>query len=1350
MTTGQKGQAWYVLRGYRYQLLLSLNAWLGLRSDEILFLEVEEDFSVESATDAVATQVKSSAAAAGPKPHSLRSKDVRAALARFWTRSDQGKDPRPQLAFIAQGGVAREHGLVFPENLPGIEYWRAALLGAGTAPIRAALASVFDGEPIGEWINRDPSDEELLARLLSRVRWMPDAQAEGPLIELIRDRIAELCLEKGLWVTFADEAVHSLFNRVFEAAIQPEANDRRLTVVDLHRSIEIAATPFLALQNAARSAGGPAAAAEGVEGLLISALGPRASAVAERRETVSTVLEQTRGEPLIWLHGTHGVGKSILARLIALQIAGSWLEIDLRPVQDDPKATLTAWRELLRVLHRTPVVNGILIDDLTGAAFDALRGRLAAFIASSAPQGMRVIISSPHEPSVARLTELGASPRAAVRAPYFTEAEIYGLVTAQAAPPIDTVEGWTRLLLLTTNGGHPLLVAAKIASLRSRSWPISALTEDVGSFASEAVRATREEARRRLLNEIPSAEARQLLRRLGNVYDRADDALMLKLAHLDPPISNAGDALAILRGAWIEVVPGNDLRLSPLINDIGNDLGEREVGECWQTAAEHWLSFGALDQRTLPLCFWNALRGKHTSILMHICQAIETLPPELLRGTAALLSPMALLSTDRSIFPEVPPIGAMLRLLQVEVANALENDETAARAAKALMAEIEMIDHDELRLLSGSISIPKVLLAEHVNINPTVQLDWALRLRVVLREIVGMNTPALSSATQWLHTAFPPVVDLPGFLFAVIVNRIRSSSRMLSMIEALDALNESDRNSFLDAAKFSLRTGGGFFVHGGWAQEQLDNVDLRPALERFEHMSEITRHWTRMDIRAELANARSVILDEGLNDQPAALAVIDNAIRELGNVPALVRQKAKVLGHSGDELTAARLLMSVEDVIGVDSPIDRARALREGAVSSARAELFEDALRLFGKAREVLTTEGEHPGLAVGMQVEIALVYWSKDDRPSAILALADALDAVERLDPADSRQNERAHQFARAAIGLFWNKLDPYPSSSARQIAIGQASALSGDEALLGIDLKPLSYNWRILALCEIELGVDSGVERRSTAKQAGPAMASVEMFIAMARYAHALSNGGDPEATFRMGLLAISAYATTKGLRESKLGTGHSFPSSGQALQEYLLQEGLSDLLKIILVDLLIWQRFRRTWNAEFVARIEAACKASWGDAAPIADVISAAASGAALGTPSTTVALAANLSAMPDLRGNPRARFDRDLLLVSHTAYSLARRILEPLVVQIIADGWSTVLNSEGFALRSPTQHLPAIEAAIGDMQSLGLKAAARLLLDAAPAVRAPLSGAWEQLLHQISGNGSSGPVTATRSP
>ena len=107
------------------------------------------------------------------------------------------------------------------------------------------------------------------------------------------------------------------------------------------------------------------------------------------------------------------------------------------------------------------------------------------------------------------------------------------------------------------------------------------------------------------------------------------------------------------------------------------------------------------------------------------------------------------------------------------------------------------------------------------------------------------------------------------------------------------------------------------------------------------------------------------------------------------------------------------------------------------------------------------------------------------------------------------------------------------------------------------------------------------------------------------------------------------------------------------------------------------------------------------------------------------------------MADLRGNPRLRFGRDLLLVSHTAHSFARRRLEPVVVPIVAEGWSTVLENESFALRSPMQHRRAIEAAVNEMPRFGLKAAARLLVAAAPAVGASLSGSWEQVLRQIIG-------------
>ena len=330
----------------------------------------------------------------------------------------------------------------------------------------------------------------------------------------------------------------------------------------------------------------------------------------------------------------------------------------------------------MRAISRKSQLQGVLIDDLTGAAQDALQRKLAGFVSSVAPNGTRVLVTSHSVPSSARLAELGASPRAAVQAPDSGDggARDDQFARRAAAANRRSVEPASSCQYLWSAFFSP--VSAKIANLRARTWPTSALVEDIGPNTSDAVRATREEARRRRVTSILSPEARRLLGRLGCIFDRADDALVIKLAHVAPPIPNAGDALAILRGSWIEPLPGGDIRLSPLIADIGNDVLAEEVMACRGTAAVHWLGDGA-NECTLPLCFWNAFSGRVTSVLVHLSHAIMQLPSEYLQGAAALLSPMTMLTTKNSIYPEEPTVATMLRLLQFEVCNAVIDNEVA-------------------------------------------------------------------------------------------------------------------------------------------------------------------------------------------------------------------------------------------------------------------------------------------------------------------------------------------------------------------------------------------------------------------------------------------------------------------------------------------------------------------------------------------------------------------------------------------------------------------------------------------------------------------------------------------------
>lgn len=242
-----------------------------------------------------------------------------------------------------------------------------------------------------------------------------------------------------------------------------EESQRRLTVVDLHRMIEdsIPRLGSLALRSEMQ---GPPESGNNVMPLFLC------SGLIDRHVAVGAIGARTAAMPLVWTQGANDVGKSTLAGLIA-QARG----------------------------------------------VDLLKHRIAALAETFATHGAQIIVSSNHRLSPALLQALGAPQTALVDAPYFKEEDVRELVAQHPAPPQELIDGWARLVWIAAALGHPLLTVAKIASLRARGWPVDALLEDLGPELSEAVQLTRQEARRRLLAELPSKEARQLLERVSTV-----------------------------------------------------------------------------------------------------------------------------------------------------------------------------------------------------------------------------------------------------------------------------------------------------------------------------------------------------------------------------------------------------------------------------------------------------------------------------------------------------------------------------------------------------------------------------------------------------------------------------------------------------------------------------------------------------------------------------------------------------------------------------------------------------------------------------------------------------------------
>lgn len=412
-------QAAASLGGHLFQATRAATEWSHLGDDARLLIEVAEDYAVLVRDALDMTQTKHEFGASV----TLRSDGIRKALSGLIAFQDANPNLRVSLAYLTTAQPGRENGSAVPNGATGLSYWLDAARGADPAPLRQLLLDTQLDERVLGFV-RESDDATLRDRLIRRVSWLTGSPALPAAQSVLQARLRALGVQRTGYAEDGDRALPFILNRVLHTAV---AEDRILTREDFEDEWQRATTIGMSV-TMVRQLAALGGAGDGVP-LAAEPPPPALSArTAPRHELVGQFREVLRTADVLWLHGSSGLGKSQLTRLISAGANGRWEFVslgDCTPEQQEVRIGAA----LARVDREG--FAGLILDDLPVPAPEGLRRWIAAAsLELASVAGARLVVTSEREPLPA--VRMAFEPlRIEVRkAPYLEREDVEHMVAA--------------------------------------------------------------------------------------------------------------------------------------------------------------------------------------------------------------------------------------------------------------------------------------------------------------------------------------------------------------------------------------------------------------------------------------------------------------------------------------------------------------------------------------------------------------------------------------------------------------------------------------------------------------------------------------------------------------------------------------------------------------------------------------------------------------------------------------------------------------------------------------------------------------------------------------------------------
>jgi hypothetical protein len=427
-------------------------------------------------------------------------------------------------------------------------------------------------------------------------------------------------------------------------------------------------------------------------------------------------------------------------------------------------------------------------------------------------------------------------------------------------------------------------------------------------------------------------------------------------------------------------------------------------------------------------------------------------------------------------------------------------------------------------------------------------------------------------------------------------------------------------------------------------------------------------------------------------------------------------------------------------MVGRDSPVDRAFAMREAAISAANTGDWQQATAWFDEAQKAATKlESEDmQAMAVGLEADTAVAALKAGNTQDALRKMAGCLVNLAKLKPDISLRTAYCHRVVRHTVLWMDSQLDERETLiDGKPIVMlpGTCSNPDPPASIAELPLGPLDMAWYMLAEAEVSSGYDVNIASSLRKRLSNGPIIFLEVSLRTRRISVSIKESDS--ASFSLHLadyLAAMEYMRTEGkkLRESfdvmtpQRGEIPSLPS-GRFTEATITGVAEDAMLGFVMSAL-----FREA--ADPTAALGASLSRSLGEQFPGKTVVDALqGNDASLGQLEQAVVRAIK-AFRSDAHIEPRLAWEMGLRFFEKSRRSNFRGPLLSMLAAWLRRQWQQIIAEETFRLSRPMQTVPGIKAILAKAQD-DEPFVAELLLSTSEAVGSPLGASYENLLKKI---------------